>query len=108
MCSASMAPTEPPPVITCSTPGGNPASSKSGATAKDPNGPFSDGLAINTFPVAKQGAALINREATGELYGFMAAQTLKMRLVLLEAQPVSTYPSGSWRTNFTKPSSAGK
>jgi hypothetical protein len=34
------------------------------------------GVAAKTFPVAKHGAALINRDATGELYGLMATHTL--------------------------------
>jgi hypothetical protein len=31
---------------------------------------------MRTFPVAKHGAALMNNEATGELYGLIAAHTL--------------------------------
>jgi hypothetical protein len=42
---------------------------------------------MRTFPVARQGAALAMKVATGALKGLMAAQT----------------PRGSWRTSFTKP-----
>lgn len=67
ICAERRAPVSPAPVKTCKTPFGKPAFSKSGATAKDPSGLFSEGLTIRTLPVARQGAALIKREATGEL-----------------------------------------
>jgi hypothetical protein len=72
----SKAPVSPPPVKTCTTPFGKPAFSNKGPRASEPNGLFSDGLTIRTFPVARHGAALKMKDATGALYGFTAAHTL--------------------------------
>jgi len=76
MCLESNAPVAPVPERTWTTPFGNPASSNNGAMARDPKGDFSEGLHIMTFPVARHGAAFRMNEATGELYGFIAAHTL--------------------------------
>lgn len=109
MCRARSSPVLAPPLMICTTPLGIPAISIKGPRASVPRGVFSEGLTITTFPVTRAGPILWNAVATGELKGHMAAQTLAHTFSSVtdsEARGVP-YPSGSFRTSLTKPSSSG-
>jgi hypothetical protein len=58
MCLVKSSPVFPGPVITWTTPLGIPAFSIKGASAREANGVFSEGLMIMTFPVTNAGATL--------------------------------------------------
>lgn len=85
ICFASNDPVSPAPVRTWKTPLGKPAASKSGAIASEPKGLCSEGFRINTFPVARQGAAFMKRVAMGALNGFIPAHTLLLSVLILVA-----------------------
>ena len=75
VCVASILPIEPGPVITFSTPGGNPASAQTSANSRALSRVYVAGFKTTVLPIASAGHTFHSINISGKFHGTMAPTT---------------------------------